>query len=78
MNDQILLNFQYQKEVARLVFGERKDNLGHKMLTFAKKWMKFVMTKCERGRGTRPRYRIVFRTFTTVAFFVAWFILVLS
>lgn len=50
--------FEYQKEVARLVFGERKDTLGHKMLTFAKKWMKFVMTKCERGRGTRPRYGI--------------------
>ena len=47
---------KYQKEVARLVFGERKDTLGHKMLTFAKQWMKFVMTKCERGRGTRPRY----------------------
>ena len=26
------------------------------MLAFAKQWMKFVMTKYERGRGTRPRY----------------------
>lgn len=47
---------QYQKEVARLVFGDRKDAFGHKMLVFARQWMKFVMTKCERGRGTRPRY----------------------
>ena len=39
-----------------MVFGERKDTLGQNMLKFSKKWMKFVMTKCERGRGTRPRY----------------------
>ena len=52
----LICNFQYQKEVARLVFGQRKEDLGHKMLSFARQWMKFVMTKCERGRGTRPRY----------------------
>ena len=41
-----------------MVFGDRKDTLGHRMLEFARQWMKFVMTKCERGRGTRPRYEI--------------------
>ncbi|XP_078375482.1 mitogen-activated protein kinase kinase kinase 4-like isoform X2 [Oculina patagonica] len=59
--------FEYQKEVARLVFGDRKDALGHKMLAFAKKWMKFVMTKCERGRGTRPRWANQGLDFLTVA-----------
>ncbi|XP_022781351.1 mitogen-activated protein kinase kinase kinase 4-like [Stylophora pistillata] len=58
---------QYQKEVARLVFGERKDTLGQNMLKFSKKWMKFVMTKCERGRGTRPRWANQGLDFLTVA-----------
>lgn len=61
------VGFEYQKEVARLVFGERKDTLGQNMLKFSKKWMKFVMTKCERGRGTRPRWANQGLDFLTVA-----------
>lgn len=54
-----------------MVFGDRKDALGLKMLTFAKKWMKFVMTKCERGRGTRPRYGISLSS-VPYAFLLSW------
>ena len=38
------------------MFEERREKLGYKLLSFARQWMKFVMSKCERGRGTRPRF----------------------
>ncbi|KAK2570774.1 Mitogen-activated protein kinase kinase kinase 4 [Acropora cervicornis] len=59
--------FEYQKEVARLVIGKRRNTLGNKMLAFAQQWMKFVMFKCERGRGTRPRWANQGLDFLTVA-----------
>lgn len=75
------MHFKYQKEVARLVFGERKDTLGQKMLNFSKQWMKFVMSKCERGRGTRPRYGSLKKElkkgkqFLSLPFWTEWIIL---
>ncbi|XP_068698407.1 mitogen-activated protein kinase kinase kinase 4-like isoform X1 [Montipora foliosa] len=59
--------FEYLKEVARLVIGAMKDTLGHSMLAFARQWMTFVTSKCERGRGTRPRWANQGLDFLTVA-----------
>ena len=46
---------QYHKEVVRLMSGEFKQKIGDKYISFARKWMNYVLTKCESGRGTRPR-----------------------
>ena len=57
-----LLNFdthgilQYHKEVVRLMSGVFRQKIGDKYISFARKWMNYVLTKCESGRGTRPRY----------------------
>lgn len=47
--------FQYHKEVVRLMSGEFRQKIGDKYISFARKWMNYVLTKCESGRGTRPR-----------------------
>lgn len=36
--------------------GEYRQKIGDKYINFARKWMNYVLTKCESGRGTRPRY----------------------
>lgn len=46
---------QYHKEVVRLMSGEFRQKIGDKYISFARKWMNYVLTKCESGRGTRPR-----------------------
>jgi hypothetical protein len=48
--------FEYGKEVSRLVNGEQRDAMVPGLIDFAMKWMNFVIGKCERGRGTRPRW----------------------
>ncbi|KAM4771999.1 mitogen-activated protein kinase kinase kinase 4 isoform 2-T2 [Rhinophrynus dorsalis] len=48
--------FEYHKEVVRLMSGEFRQKIGDKYITFARKWMNYVLTKCESGRGTRPRW----------------------
>ncbi|XP_075718674.1 mitogen-activated protein kinase kinase kinase 4 isoform X3 [Rhinoderma darwinii] len=48
--------FEYHKEVVRLMSGKFRPNIGDKYITFARKWMNYVLTKCESGRGTRPRW----------------------
>ncbi|XP_041420436.1 mitogen-activated protein kinase kinase kinase 4 isoform X2 [Xenopus laevis] len=48
--------FEYHKEVVRLMSGEFRQKIGDKYINFARKWMNFVLTKCESGRGTRPRW----------------------
>ncbi|XP_053566909.1 mitogen-activated protein kinase kinase kinase 4 isoform X2 [Bombina bombina] len=48
--------FEYHKEVVRLMSGEFKQKIGDKYISFARKWMNYVLTKCESGRGTRPRW----------------------
>ncbi|XP_069788139.1 mitogen-activated protein kinase kinase kinase 4 isoform X1 [Narcine bancroftii] len=48
--------FEYHKEVVRLMSGEFRQKIGDKFISFARKWMTFVLTKCESGRGTRPRW----------------------
>lgn len=46
---------QYLKEVTRLVTGEPRQKLGTRLVSFAKQWMQFVMEKCDKGRGMRPK-----------------------
>ncbi|KAL1770051.1 mitogen-activated protein kinase kinase kinase 4 isoform X2 [Sigmodon hispidus] len=48
--------FEYHKEVVRLMSGEFRQKMGDKYISFARKWMNYVLTKCESGRGTRPRW----------------------
>uniref|UniRef100_A0A8C3RDK2 Mitogen-activated protein kinase kinase kinase 4 n=1 Tax=Cyanoderma ruficeps TaxID=181631 RepID=A0A8C3RDK2_9PASS len=48
--------FEYHKEVVRLMSGEFRQKIGDKYINFARKWMNYVLTKCESGRGTRPRW----------------------
>ncbi|KAL7987623.1 hypothetical protein Chor_006542, partial [Crotalus horridus] len=48
--------FEYHKEVIRLMSGEFRQKIGDQYITFARKWMNYVLTKCESGRGTRPRW----------------------
>ncbi|KAJ8385485.1 hypothetical protein AAFF_G00185810 [Aldrovandia affinis] len=48
--------FEYHKEVVRLMSGEFRQRIGDQYITFARKWMNYVLTKCESGRGTRPRW----------------------
>ncbi|XP_017316970.1 mitogen-activated protein kinase kinase kinase 4 isoform X3 [Ictalurus punctatus] len=48
--------FEYHKEVVRLMSGEFRQRIGERYIAFARKWMNYVLTKCESGRGTRPRW----------------------
>ncbi|XP_013922240.1 PREDICTED: mitogen-activated protein kinase kinase kinase 4 isoform X2 [Thamnophis sirtalis] len=48
--------FEYHKEVIRLMSGEFRKKIGDQYISFARKWMNYVLTKCESGRGTRPRW----------------------
>ncbi|XP_078504839.1 mitogen-activated protein kinase kinase kinase 4 isoform X1 [Lissotriton helveticus] len=48
--------FEYHKEAVRLMSGEFRQKIGDKYISFARKWMNYVLTKCESGRGTRPRW----------------------
>uniref|UniRef100_A0A8C9QVZ1 Mitogen-activated protein kinase kinase kinase 4 n=1 Tax=Scleropages formosus TaxID=113540 RepID=A0A8C9QVZ1_SCLFO len=48
--------FEYHKEVVRLMSGEFRQRIGEQYIAFARKWMNYVLTKCESGRGTRPRW----------------------
>uniref|UniRef100_H3C1A4 Mitogen-activated protein kinase kinase kinase 4 n=1 Tax=Tetraodon nigroviridis TaxID=99883 RepID=H3C1A4_TETNG len=48
--------FEYHKEVVRLMSGEFRRRIGERYIAFARKWMTYVLTKCESGRGTKPRW----------------------
>ncbi|KAM6956719.1 mitogen-activated protein kinase kinase kinase 4 isoform 2-T2 [Aplochiton taeniatus] len=48
--------FEYHKEVVRLMSGEFRQRIGERYIAFARKWMNYVLTKCESGKGTRPRW----------------------
>ncbi|XP_022089854.1 mitogen-activated protein kinase kinase kinase 4-like [Acanthaster planci] len=50
------VSFDYHKEVTRLLSGEARQKLAESMQNLAHMWMTFVLEKCERGRGTRPRW----------------------
>ncbi|CAC5409888.1 MAP3K4 [Mytilus coruscus] len=59
--------FEYLKEVTRLVTGEPRQKLGTRLVSFAKQWMQFVMEKCDKGRGMRPKWASHGLDFLTVA-----------
>ncbi|XP_051937283.1 mitogen-activated protein kinase kinase kinase 4 isoform X2 [Hippocampus zosterae] len=48
--------FEYHKEVVRLMSGEYRQRIGERYIAFAREWMTYVLTKCESGRGTKPRW----------------------
>lgn len=64
MHQGFKFGFDYHKEILRLFeskIATCKDklceyNLSLGIIHFAKMWMAFVTTKCERGRGVRPRW----------------------
>ncbi|OAD46904.1 Mitogen-activated protein kinase kinase kinase 4, partial [Eufriesea mexicana] len=50
------MGFDYHKETCKLFASEEKAVLARSLVSFAFLWMKFVRTRCERGRGLRPRW----------------------
>ncbi|XP_076242633.1 mitogen-activated protein kinase kinase kinase 4 [Calliopsis andreniformis] len=50
------MGFDYHKETCKLFALEEKALLARSLVSFALLWMEFVRTRCERGRGLRPRW----------------------
>ncbi|CAK9829559.1 Mitogen-activated protein kinase kinase kinase 4 [Anthophora retusa] len=50
------MGFDYHKETCKLFALEEKTVLVRSLVSFALLWMEFVRTRCERGRGLRPRW----------------------
>ncbi|XP_076665905.1 mitogen-activated protein kinase kinase kinase 4 [Andrena cerasifolii] len=50
------MGFDYHKETCKLFALEEKAVLARSLVSFALLWMEFVRTRCERGRGLRPRW----------------------
>ncbi|XP_017881304.1 mitogen-activated protein kinase kinase kinase 4 [Ceratina calcarata] len=50
------MGFDYYKETCKLFALEEKAILARSLVSFAFLWMEFVRTRCERGRGLRPRW----------------------
>ncbi|KAG7211833.1 hypothetical protein KM043_011058 [Ampulex compressa] len=50
------MGFDYHKEMCKLFVQEEKALLARGLVSFALLWMEFVKTRCERGRGLRPRW----------------------
>lgn len=46
---------EYHRELTRLNFCD-EEALAHQLFALARQWMEFVIQKCERGHGTRPRW----------------------
>ena len=52
----LLLFLQYHKDLTRLISGDMRARLAQTIVEFANQWMKFVTTKCEKGKGVKPRW----------------------
>ncbi|XP_011882090.1 PREDICTED: mitogen-activated protein kinase kinase kinase 4 isoform X2 [Vollenhovia emeryi] len=50
------MGFDFHKEMCKLFSLEEKAILAQGLVSFALLWMEFVRTRCERGRGLRPRW----------------------
>ncbi|XP_076636939.1 mitogen-activated protein kinase kinase kinase 4 [Colletes latitarsis] len=50
------MGFDYHKETCKLFALGEKAVLARSLVSFALLWMEFVRTRCERGRGLRPRW----------------------
>ncbi|KAK0064372.1 mitogen-activated protein kinase kinase kinase 4 isoform X1 [Biomphalaria pfeifferi] len=48
--------FEYQRELMRLISRDHREKMCHMSVNFVLDWMAFVIKRCERGRGTRPRW----------------------
>ncbi|KAL3279949.1 hypothetical protein HHI36_017455 [Cryptolaemus montrouzieri] len=48
--------FEFYKEMADFIPHNKRGKLVASMVQFANLWMKFVVEKCDRGRGMRPRW----------------------
>ncbi len=48
--------FEYHRELDRLVTGAgSRAALARGVASFARQWMRFVLQRCDRGKGTKPR-----------------------
>ena len=50
------MGFEYHKEICQLFISEERAALSRDLMNFAYLWMDFVKSRCERGRGLRPRW----------------------
>ncbi|XP_012527808.1 mitogen-activated protein kinase kinase kinase 4 isoform X2 [Monomorium pharaonis] len=50
------MGFDFHKEMCKLFSLEEKAILARGLVSFALLWMEFVRTRCDRGRGLRPRW----------------------
>ncbi|XP_034936815.1 mitogen-activated protein kinase kinase kinase 4 [Chelonus insularis] len=50
------MGFDSHKEVFKIFGEDERKCLARDLVNFAMLWMKFVKTRCERGRGLRPRW----------------------
>lgn len=50
------IGFEFYREMTDFVPEHRRRDLVLTLVYFANLWMKFVVEKCERGRGVRPRW----------------------
>jgi len=48
--------FEYEKALARLITGDAKDLLAKQLIDFGLQWIRFIIKKCEKGRGLRTRW----------------------
>ncbi len=52
-------SFEYHKDLDRLVTGQGSQrSLARGVIAFARQWMSFVLQRCERGRGIKPRWAV--------------------
>ncbi|CAG0881223.1 unnamed protein product [Cyprideis torosa] len=49
-------NFEYHRELWKVVTGVGKKRLALMMLDLADVWMNFVLSRCDRGKGVRPQW----------------------
>ncbi|XP_055337776.1 mitogen-activated protein kinase kinase kinase 4-like [Paramacrobiotus metropolitanus] len=59
-------SMEYHRELARLNFSD-EEALATQLFDLARQWMDFVVDKCERGHGTRPRWSTPGLDYLTVA-----------
>ncbi|RWS06909.1 mitogen-activated protein kinase kinase kinase 4-like protein [Dinothrombium tinctorium] len=48
--------FEYEKSLNRLITGDSRSQLSRQIISFAFQWLKFVVNRCEKGRGLRTRW----------------------
>jgi len=55
----VVLLFQYLRELVRMYHGRNSTAIYQFLVQFSKKWMQFVTTNTEPGRGTKPRWWLI-------------------